>query len=276
MAFLELQFFSQMLHTNAQLQVILPQPGSQSGWDGKTPLPVLYLLHGRGGDHSDWQRMTSVERYGEKKPLAMVMMSNLLGEYTNQRYGYPYFDYVSQEVWEISHSYFPLSEKREDNFIAGLSMGGYGALKIGLRMPERFSYAAGLSAACDRYKPLPEEARSIQSIEEFRAKRQMFDRDVYEKAMHFYLNYGSPQEFLNSREDNLFLIAEDAAKSGKVLPKLMMICGTEDEWVLPSNRRFHEHLLSLGISHTYYESPGAHTWDYWDTEIQRVLEWLPV
>ena len=96
MAFLELEFFSQTLHTNAQLQVILPQPGSQSGWDGKTPLPVLYLLHGRGGDHSDWQRMTSVERYGEKKPLAMVMMSNLLGEYTNQRYGYPYFDYVSQ------------------------------------------------------------------------------------------------------------------------------------------------------------------------------------
>lgn len=167
MAFLELQFFSQTLHTNAQLQVILPQPGSQSGWDGKTPLPVLYLLHGRGGDHSDWQRMTSVERYGEKKPLAMVMMSNLLGEYTNQRYGYPYFDYVSQEVWEISHSYFPLSEKREENFIAGLSMGGYGALKIGLRMPERFSYAAGLSAACDRYKPLPEEAGASNPLRNF-------------------------------------------------------------------------------------------------------------
>lgn len=172
MAFLELQFFSQTLHTNAQLQVILPQPGSQSGWDGKTPLPGPLSASWSGRRSQRLAAVTSVERYGEKKPLAMVRMSNLLGEYTNQRYGYPYFDYVSQEVWEISHSYFPLSEKREENFIAGLSMGGYGALKIGLRMPERFSYAAGLSAACDRYKPLPEEARSIQSIEEFRAKRR--------------------------------------------------------------------------------------------------------
>lgn len=279
MALVDFKYFSPVMGMQMSLSIILPEVMQGIGVEGSAkdenaPIPALYLLHGTSDDQTIWQRRTSIERYVSDKRLAVVMMTTHLGAYTNQKYGFRYFDYVAKEVPEICARYFNLSRKREEKFIVGLSMGGYGALKIGLSLPDEFSVVGGLSAGCDRLGHLPEEIRKIGGIEELRAKKNELDPRVYGSAMNFFLNFGSPAEFEKNEEDNLFLVAEKAKASGKTLPKLIIRCGTEDTLAIVPNRRFKKHLDELGIENDYAEFPGIHSWEFWDTHIQYVLEQL--
>lgn len=292
MALLHVNFFARTLGMGMSMDVILPEGGQGIGvngipeWnDGKTDkllhdgtgkLPTLYLLHGTSDDSTIWQRRTAIERYVSDKKVAVVMPNVHLSAYTDQKMGYKYFTYISQEVPEFCQRYFNCSDKPEENFIAGLSMGGYGALKIGLRCPDRFGWAAGLSAGCNRLQGGLEEALGdIATPSELMAKRDTMDEGTYQRCLQFLLNFGSAEEYKNSAETNLFRIAEDIAANGKAYPNLFITCGWDDRGV-GANRDFHAHLEKLNIPHLYYEAAGAHTWEYWDTHIQKVLEWLPV
>ena len=155
MAFLNVYFFSEVLGKQVQMNVILPQRSrGQIGLDSISEkaetYPTLYLLHGMSDDHTIWERRTSIERYASEKGIAVVMPDGDLSWYTDMKHGQNYFTFMADELPAVCRDFFPkMSPRREDTFVAGLSMGGYGAFKLGLRCPETFSCAASLSGALD-------------------------------------------------------------------------------------------------------------------------------
>lgn len=151
MAYMQCRFFSEVLGMTTSMSVILPEPGSaQTGKPGTVrtgPYPVLYLLHGMSDDDSVWMRRTSIERYVSSLGLVVVMPQAGLSFYTDMAEGNRYWTFISEELPRICRSFFPISDRREDTFAAGLSMGGYGAFKLALRKPDQFGAAASLSGA---------------------------------------------------------------------------------------------------------------------------------
>ena len=139
MALIHCDFFSEVLHLSTSVVVILPQPAPSqngtTGCGGSHKHPTLYLLHGLSDDHTIWQRRTSIERYVSLLDLAVVMPAVHRSFYTDMAHGYRYWTFISEELPALARSFFPLSDAREDNFVAGLSMGGYGAFKLGLTHP---------------------------------------------------------------------------------------------------------------------------------------------
>jgi S-formylglutathione hydrolase FrmB len=255
MALFDCKFFSETLGMSSSMQVILPEPGSsqlrlpqsQQG-SGRSGHPTLLLLHGMGDDDTAWIRSTSLERYVAPLGLAVVMPNVHRSFYTNMASGYRYWDYVTTELLAKARAFFPLSSEREANFVAGLSMGGYGAFKIALSRPEDFAAAASLSGALDIRTP--------------RAGREG----------DFELIFGDVE--LAGSEHDLFRLAADLSRSQSRKPKLFQCCGTED-FLYPANVKFREHVATLDLDYTYEEGPGGHEWAYWDAAIARVLAWLP-
>lgn len=250
MALLHVHFFSGVLALSTSMDVLLPE-GPCPYPDGKWP--TLYLLHGLSDDHTIWQRRTSIERYVADKGLAVVMPAVHRSFYTDMKHGGKYWTFISEEVPAVCERMFPLSKARKDRFAAGLSMGGYGALKLGLRCPERFAAVASLSGAVDMMGLHRPDARDEDPLY----------RDVFGTA-----------EEARANGDDLVAVARELIDSGKEIPRIYMACGTED-FLYENNRGFIKAFGEpLGI--TYEEAPGAHTWDFWDRYIQRVLEWLPM
>ena len=132
--FLEMNFYSNELRKNTQIYVLLPRFKGEADAKCKT----LWLLHGLSDDHTSWMRNTSIERYAAKHHLAVVMPNVDRSRYTDTAYDANYFSFVAKELPELCRDTFKqMSEKREDNIVAGLSMGGYGSLKVALTCPEQ-------------------------------------------------------------------------------------------------------------------------------------------
>jgi putative tributyrin esterase len=146
----EVRFFSETIGMLSSMYVLLPQRKMEER-NGKRPpkYKTLYLLHGHSDDHSAWQRYTSIERYAEDLHLAVVMPAVHMSFYNDMAHGWKYWQFISEEVPALARDMFSLSSARKDNFVAGLSMGGYGALKMALTHPDRFAAAASLSGALD-------------------------------------------------------------------------------------------------------------------------------
>ena len=260
MALLHVDFFSDVLGMCTQMDVILPErTRGQIGMEGKRgdgKYPTLYLLHGMSDDQTIWQRRTSIERYASEHGIAVVMPTTQLGWYTDMHIGFKWWTFLSQELPAICRSFFPyMSDRREDTFAAGLSMGGYGALKCGLLAPETFSAVASLSGGVD--------AVEIASNNAIKGNDMLFF-DIF-----------GPADKVKGSDNDLFAVAERLAKRPEMMPKVYMWCGTED-FLYQSNLRMRDHLRALGYDLTYEESPGDHQWKYWDTKIQTVLDWLPI
>ncbi len=257
MALMHVDFFSNVLGMCVQADVIIPQKTSgQIGMEGKAAetYPTLYLLHGMSDDHTIWQRRTSIERYVSDMGLAVVMPTTHLAWYTDTQYGLRYFTYISQELPEICRSFFKgMSDRREDTFAAGLSMGGYGAFKLGLAASDTFSAVASLSGGLN-----------IASLKSRHGERSPLFEGVF-----------GDLDKMEGSENDLFYLAEKLKKSGKPLPKMYQWCGTED-FLYQDNLKMRDHLRKLGYDLTYEESPGDHQWKYWDEKIQTVLNWLPI
>ena len=258
MPLIHCDFRSNILGLETAMNVILPQPkpASSSGVTDETNrrYPTLYLLHGLTGNHTDWQRETSIERYAAPLDLAIVMPEVHRSFYTDMADGLPFWTFISEELPMIARSLFPLSKERKDNFVAGLSMGGYGAFKLALSHPERFSAAASLSGGVDIAAIVRRPGKDWQ-----REMKQIF---------------GDLRKVAGSHAD-LFFLAEKVAKSKKEKPRLYQWCSSDD-FLYDGNTRFHQHVQSLGLDLTYEEGPGGHSFSAWDRQIQRVLEWLPL
>ncbi|WP_029291789.1 alpha/beta hydrolase family protein, partial [Cellulomonas sp. HZM] len=153
MALVTCHFFSETLELSTAMTVLLPQATRAqiglTGVAGDQPPPVLYLLHGLSDDETIWTRRTSIERYAAERGIAVVMPRAGRSFYTDELHGSRYWTFLSDELPHVVGQLFRVSAEPEDTFVAGLSMGGYGALRWALRRPERFAAAASLSGALD-------------------------------------------------------------------------------------------------------------------------------
>jgi len=258
MALIHCDFFSDVLGLSCAMDVILPQAaagqiGMASAASGRRH-PTLWLLHGLSDDHTIWQRRTSIERYAAPLSLAVVMPAVGRSFYTDTTFGYRYWTFVSQELPALARSFFPLSAARDDNFVAGLSMGGYGAFKLALRCPQQYAAAASLSGALDM------ATRPDETDDAFLAELERV--------------FG-PLADLPGSDHDLLHLAEVVARSRGPRPALYAWCGTED-FLYGQNLRFRDRARAVGLDLTFEEGPGTHEWGYWDRQIQRVLEWLPL
>jgi S-formylglutathione hydrolase FrmB len=254
MALLRCDFFSDVLGLSTSMTVILPQSTTgqigMAGRAGSGAPPVLYLLHGLSDDDTIWLRRTSIERYVAPLGLAVVMPQVHRSFYTDEAHGGRYWTFLCEELPALVGDFFQVSDRREDTFVAGLSMGGYGALKWALRRPDRFAAAASLSGALDMAA---------------RAARDDLDPGLMETL------FGG-REVAGSDDDLLALVDRaDVAST----PALYVSCGTEDE-LLDENHRFLDHARRRGLPVTVDLGPGEHEWGYWDARIQDVLAWLPL
>ena len=254
----EVNFFSETLVSCCTMNVLLPQRALATlNEDNPQPFRVLYLLHGHSDDNTAWMRFSSIESYVEGLNLAVIMPDGQNSFYTDMAHGGKFFTFMTEEVPAVAKSLFPLSSKREDTFIAGPSMGGYGAYKLAFSRPEQYAAAASLSGALD----------IAAFIQEHRETNDQFRQEIMEGV------FGDLDAVSGSSND-LFALAPKVSQSS-VKPRLFQCCGTED-YLYKDNTRFRDYVQTLGFDYTYEESPGEHSWDYWDMMIKKVLNWLPL
>lgn len=245
MAFLQVQFFSEALTVASTVNVILPEAnqgiGQATAKAGQLP-KVLYLLHGYSDDHSIWMRRTSVERYAAAYNLAVIMPAVNHSFYTNEVQGERYWDYISQELPQTMHRFFRLSDRTEDTFVAGLSMGGYGAMKLALTYPERFAAAGSFSGGVDMASHTDQRLCRV---------------------------FGDLEKLPGSSNDLFHLMKTKPACA----PRLYVSCGTAD-YLYGQHQKFVPALKKNGWDVTSYEKPDAvHEWGFWDEEISKFIPW---
>ncbi len=237
MAFGEFHYFSSALGKATACNVIFPEETAQSG-----PYPVFYLLHGLSDDHSNWQRRSSIERYVQTLPLIVVMPDGGRGWYSNAHEGAAYEDAIINDCIGFVDRTFRTDSRREGRSIGGLSMGGYGAIKLALQYPELFVSANGHSGAYGF------------GHTQWRDEEPEFRRVIGPKTS------GGPLD--------LWSIAANSPAQSR--PALRIDCGTSD-FLIEQNRDFHAHLDELEIAHEYEEFAGAHDWAYWDRHVQGAI-----
>lgn len=248
-------FYSYILNRAVDISVVVPSvtcPESL-GLAGVTPthelparFPVLYLLHGFGNNHAQWLGYSNVEMYAEEQRIAVVTMSAENKAYARIG-GDDFMRFVDEELPAFVTNYFPVSAEPGQTYIAGLSMGGYGALLHGLAHPERYR-AIGAFSAGVAINPVAFAADPLGSL-------------------------AAPGPA--PREYDLAAVADDAAAAGKTIPPLYLACGSDDA-LLASNRDYRDHLVSLGAAVTWDEVPGyGHEWRFWDMQVEKFLAWIP-
>ncbi|MEO6509979.1 MAG: alpha/beta hydrolase family protein, partial [Nocardioides sp.] len=242
---------SEALQRGTSMSVVLPQPTEEqigvSSAASQGPPRVLYLLHGLSDDHSAWLRYSSVERYAAAAGLAVVMPAVNRSFYANERTGGRYWDFISEELPAIVGNFFRVSQDPAQTYVAGLSMGGYGAMKLALSHPERYAAAATLSGALD----LDELASRPERVELFEG---IFGDTVPEDA-------------------NVFTLLEKA--DAATLPRIHVSTGTEDAaGLVEGNRRFVAALEEKGADVTTDFRPGEHVWSLWDTLLPEIIDWM--
>lgn len=264
MASITVEFFSKSLLRDVTFRVILPV--DKIGFDGKflrdeKPFKTLYLLHGLFGNETGWNTCSRICPWANARDLAVVMPAGENHYYTDcDKTGEKFGEFIGEELVEVTRRMFPLSRKREDTFIAGLSMGGYGAIHNGLKYHETFGHIAALSAA------IPSSA-GLKSADNS-APMYVYRRDYYEHV------FGDLDK-LDGSERDLFAQIEMLKKRNADIPKMYMCIGTEDP-LYERNVAYRDFLREQNVDLTYVESPGNHDWDFWDTYIKKILDWLPL
>lgn len=220
------------------MNVILPD-------QGKGPFPVFYLLHGLSDDYSIWHRRTRIEAYVASRGVIVVMPDGYRGFYTNANEGPAYFDYMTKDLVDCVDRIFPTRRSRNGRCVGGLSMGGYGALRMALGRPDLFASATSHSGALLVASGAKSSLQGPELNRIFGRKPAGSDHDLLELARR--------------------------CKKAGTLPKIRIDCGTED-FLLEHNRQYHQHLDKMGIAHEYQEFPGNHNWDYWDLHVREALD----
>ncbi len=236
MPFAELHYWSPALQMQTAASIILPNPELPGPYD------VMFLLHGLSDDHTIWSRRTSIERYVDGLPLVVVMPDGGRGFYIDAPEGFAYESAMMDAASLISR-YLPVKERW---CATGLSMGGYGALRLALKRPERFASAHSHSGA-------------------LRFGAGMAGREGKDAPAEFVRILGSGEP---NPDNNLFELAQRAPKDQR--PKIRFDCGSDD-FLIEDNRLFHGLLNGIGYEHEYAEYPGSHTWEYWDEHVQEAI-----
>lgn len=247
--------YSKSLGMTTGLTVIFPDESNDVTplFTGKPKL--LYLLHGLSGSSAEWVRFSKIEYYAKKFHFVIVMPEVNRSFYCNTVTGMNYYTYVSKELPEIVGKWFRVDTSPENSYIAGESMGGYGAMKLALRNPQSYAGAAALSGVLD----FAAFCRRIQNRE--------WPDYAFCELQQILGQSGMPE----IDDDPIALLKNFSGDLPH--PKLMVLCGTED-FLYADNVRFHKEAEALGIAHTYREAPGDHEWPYWDKAIQYVFHFF--
>ena len=244
MSLIHCSFFSKSLMKMTNYAVILPRvdlDAVEKGFKFQTCL----LLHGLGDDYTNWLRFSSIERYADENMLAVLLPFADKSFYTDMKHGHKFAEFVGKEVHEFSRAHFPLSDKREDNFIAGLSMGGYGAFKLALARPEKYAAAASFSGS-------------------------VMIKHIYSNIHVDMLSIFGPPEEMKEEEDIPYLLHRDIAENRQI-PKLIQYCGTSD-FLYKHNVELRGIIEKTGVDYVYEEWEGTHEWGFWDLSMQKALK----
>jgi S-formylglutathione hydrolase FrmB len=261
MAFIQCNFFSEALGMSVTMNVLLPQrpladvQATEANGTKLKPFPVLWLLHGRSDDHTTWMRQTAIERYVADLGLAVVMPAADVSFYQNMCNGAAYGDFIDHELPAVARSWFPLSNERSENFIAGLSMGGYGAMRSALLYPERYAAAASLSGSLD----------AVAFLEVDDPVRVAWLKRIF----------GEDYRKIEGTSADLLAQLKRCRMEGRELPNLFACCGRQD-FLIEHTRKFAKVCEATKTPLHCIENEGDHNWPYWDRMIQEVLAWLPL
>lgn len=270
MATMEVHFFSETLKRNVTFNAIIPV--DKRSIDGNkirepdSPMKTLYLLHGVYGDYTEWLNFTRVALWAQDMNVAVIMPSGENKFYcdiedANDNFG----KFVGEELVSFTRSLFHLSTAREDTYVAGLSMGGLGALLTGLRYPNTFGYIGAFSSAL-MLDNTPVDDKGTQLIHRGSTGEPISRAEFYESSV------GS-LENLDPRND-IYKLVDTCVAAGNI-PKIYQAVGTSD-FLLLCNRKFKDYLESKGVAVQYEESEGAHEWNFWDQALYHFLQWLPL
>lgn len=264
MAVLTLDLYSYELAMNTSAAVILPERRGVPHEPREGAYPVLYLLHGHGQDYTSWIRMSRIEGYAQNLDLIVVMPDGGRGCYVDGVSSHRYGSYLTQELPVALGNWFRVSPRREDTFIAGMSMGGYGALRAAFAFPEKYGAVCALSTAfrlrADRLRGHGEQGLNIPDFPEIEG--------------NFTNIFGSEKDYSGSRFD-LETLARKACGRGVPLPRVLQLCGDRDP-LAEENRAFAAFMEREcpELPHVYKERPGIHDFDFWDGQIVDMLEFF--
>jgi len=246
--------FSHALGLDTQIGVIFPDIpyDIESRW--KKPA-LLTLLHGLTDNATGWARLTQAEYFAKVYNFVIVMPEVQRSQYCDMVYGGKYFTYVSEELPELAGAIFNLPTGKENTFIAGLSMGGYGSLKVALSSPERYGGVASFSGGVDTKNLV----------------RMMLDPENERAAPGDIMAIFGTQD-VDQIENTVFALARQvAARPDR--PRLLQTCGTED-FLYDDNRRLKETLQQAGYGHTYLEWSGGHEWPFWNRSLELAMQFF--
>ena len=236
MSLCTVKFKAAAIGKETAMNVLLPNKG-------RGPFPVMYLLHGLSDDYSTWLRLTRIEWHVWELPLMVVMPDGDRSFYANSAQCGAYEDHIMKDVIGYVERTFPASRKRRGRAIAGLSMGGYGAMMLGLKYARKFSVICSHSSAFrpDQLLANSPDGRLLYPV----MRRKEYDCRALARAV--------------------------AAKGPR--PAVKIDCGTDD-YLIEMNRAFHAYLGRIGFPHHYTEYPGVHNWNYWETHIQETIAFV--
>ncbi len=259
MAFMTMNIMSNSLKRQVPVNVIIPAdkleaPGTTPR--GDKPYKTLYLLHGLIGNHMDWVTNTRIIMWAEENNLAVVMPAGDNAFYVDQPWAANmYGEFVGKELVELTRKIFPLSHEREDTFVGGLSMGGFGALRNGLKYSETFGYVVALSGAF-----VVEDLKDLTN-----------DTPLFMRRKDFMESwFGDTAKVLDSDANPKYIAAENI-KSGKVNPKVFMACGKDDD-LLPANQDMYDDLKKKGLDISLTIDEGNHEWNFWDKYLKIAID----
>lgn len=241
------EFLSSSLGRHTNISVILPHDIYKAP---KWGFPVLYLLHGKTDDHRTWLYRSNIERYAAERCMCVVMPDAGLSYYTDMYAGGRYHTFIANELPAFIADTFRISVRREDTYIAGASMGGYGALAISLSHPEKYAGCIALSAVTDIFAAA--------------------SRDVADKEISMWRGISGETARPDKRLD-LFRMIDDIPGMTTILPKFYIACGKNDE-LFEQNLRLRDALDNHRIDFTFEQAAAGHEWGFWDVAIQRGLD----
>lgn len=271
MAVISFNFESYYLGNNTVVTMILPDKprdmDPKEFYDSKKKYRVLWLLHGSFDDGTGWLRRTMVEVYAREKNLIVVMPNALNSNYVNWDdfgTGYRMGDFLTEELMPIVQNWFPASPRKEDNFIAGDSMGGGGALKYILSHSDKFAAAAMLSSAprnpaeMDWDTPDPNNRMSVHSP----------------RMQNTLKNVGGREGWMKSVENGWDRIMERHEEG--TLPKMLFACGANDGGY-DNYKKFEATCKEKGMDIEFFELPGyGHEWRFWDKALEKSLDFFGI
>lgn len=247
-----LEYVSGALMRTVRVRILLPHEEMHPQRSTTPPWRTLYFLHGITANSTSMHERSDLTAMCDKYGVAIVTPDGENSFYMNQPERRAYYEtYVAQELVETTRKLLPLSKKREDTWIGGISMGGFGSLMLGLRHPETFSRIAALSPACQMY----------ELVEHGTLPPEMID-SIF-KGEENYLASFDP-----------YTLAVRAKEQGTQMPMLFMRCGTDDHLVYKACRRMYDRLAEAGVPIDYDEGPGEHNYEFWNPRLREAMDFL--